>query len=668
MRPLVWLLICLLTVVAGSALAQDGRRSAAWTPTDCRTFNLTPPEEGGVDCGYVTVPLRHAAPDGASIQLATVILAAQDKDKRPDPLFMAQGGPGGSTIDTYGEYLVSLPESRPVLDRDIVLWDQRGTLYSKPALMCPEVANADIAAAVKGTENDAADQAAYRTCGERLAAGVGDLSAFNSAENADDIEALRTALGYDSINFYGVSYGTELGQFLMRRHPEHLRSAVLDAVVPLSYNLFTEPAFAMQRIGEKYLDGCAAEPRCATAFPNLRQRYLALIDRLNATPATVQVAPIGGSAAPRPVKLTGTRLRDALYESLYSDVYRLVPLIVDRADRGDYTYVSTLLLPLQLFDTTMAVGMNQTVSCADRGDTDLRKVDYRTILPRLAKESLKDARMGLEICRDWKIGLLPRAELKPLKSGVPTLLLSGDFDPITPPAYAATLLPALSRAHHVAFPTGSHGQAVTNDCSNTIIRRFLDDPAVPPDTSCVATVVGGFVTEADVITVPALRSVLAAHGVEGLAKFALSWVPGLIGVLFLLTAVIVYPVGGLVGLLRKRRTYDSVVARSAPWLAVASALVLGAFFVGITIAVGATIVANENLLAMGAIPARWRGLFVLPTVGAVLISLMLLVAAQLWRRRERSQSGRLYFTLLAVAGAIAIVNLLALGVLGLGRA
>ncbi len=668
MRSFVWLLVSLATVLARSALAQDGRRSAAWTVTDCRTFNLTPPEEGGVDCGYVTVPLRHAVPDGASIQLATVILAAQGTAKRPDPLFMAQGGPGGSTIDTYGEYLLSLPESRPVLDRDIILWDQRGTLYSKPALICPEVATADLAAALEGTDNDSTDQAAYRACGERLAAGVGDLSAFNSAENADDIEALRVALAYDSINFDGVSYGTELGQFLMRRHPEHLRSAVLDAVVPLTYNLFTEPAFAMQRIGEKYLDGCAAEPRCAAAFPNLRQRYLALIDRLNAKPATVRVTPIGGSSAPRQVKLTGTRLRDALYESLYSDVYRLVPLIVDRADRGDYTYVSTLLLPLQLFDTTMAIGMNQTVSCADRGDTDPRRVNYQGILPRLAKESLKDARLGLAICRDWKIGLLPRAELKPLKSKIPTLLLSGDFDPITPPAYAATLIPALSRAHHVVFPTGSHGQAVTNECANTIIRRFLDDPTIAPDTSCVATAVGGFVTEADVITVPALRSVLAAHGVEGLAKFALSWVPGVIGVLFLLTAVIVYPVGGLIRMLRKRRTYDSALARTAPWLAVASALVLAAFFVGATTAIGATIVTNENLLAMGAIPARWRSLFLLPTIAALLVSLMLLVAAQLWRRRERSQSGRLYFTLLAVAGAIAIVNLLALGLVGLWRA
>jgi hypothetical protein len=151
-------------------------------------------------------------------------------------------------------------------------------------------------------------------------------------------------------------------------------------------------------------------------------------------------------------------------------------------------------------------------------------------------------------------------------------------------------------------------------------------------------------------------------------KFALSWVPGALGVLFLLTAVVVYPVGGLVRLLRKRRTQYSAIAQTAPWLAVASALVLAAFFVGAAIAIATTIVTNENLLAMGAISERWRWLFVLPTVGAGLVALMLLVATVLWRRRERSRSGRLYFTALAVAGALAVVDLLALGVVGLWRA
>ena len=88
------------------AYAQAGRRTAAWTPVDCSTFKVTAPDDSGVDCGYVTVPRRHAEPGGPTIQLATVILPAVGADRRSDPLFVAQGGPGGSSIDTYAMYLL----------------------------------------------------------------------------------------------------------------------------------------------------------------------------------------------------------------------------------------------------------------------------------------------------------------------------------------------------------------------------------------------------------------------------------------------------------------------------------------------------------------------------------------------------------------------------------
>ena len=362
--------ICFAWLAAASAAlllpapvaGQTRQHSPAWSAVDCDTFDVTLASDANVECGYVTVPRRHAEPGGPTIQLATVVLPAVSSPRQSDPLFMAQGGPGGSTIDTYAQVLIDDPSLRPTSNRDIVLWDQRGTLYSKPALMCPEVSAQDIADAQSGTDDDAKDEAAYVACGVRLSKEAGDLSAFNSAENADDIENLRAALGYDAINFYGVSYGTELGQFLMRQHPGRLRSVVLDAVVPLSYNLFTEPAFAQQRIGEKYFNGCAADPRCNAAFPNLTARYLALIDRLNKNPATVYITSDTDEAKRYEIKLTGELLEGALYEALYSDVHRLIPLIVDRADRGDYTYVSSLLLPLSLFDDTMAMGMYETVA------------------------------------------------------------------------------------------------------------------------------------------------------------------------------------------------------------------------------------------------------------------------------------------------------------------
>ena len=220
---------------------------------------------------------------------------------------------------------------------------------------------------------------------------------------------------------------------------------MLDAVVPLSYNLFTEPAFAQQRIGEKYLLGCEEQPRCAAAFPDLARRYLALVDRLNADPVTVQVAAFGSLEA-RPVELTGDLLEDAVFTGLYMNAQDLVPLIIDRADGGDFTYVTSLLLPLLLFDDSVAEGMHLAVTCADRGDTDADSAAFPDILPRLAESTREQARAGVEICRDWGIELLPRADLQPVTSAIPTLLLSGDYDPITPPDYAASILPHLANA------------------------------------------------------------------------------------------------------------------------------------------------------------------------------------------------------------------------------
>jgi len=611
-----------------------------------------------MECGYVTVPLRHAQPTGPTIQLATIILPAVATPRLPDPLFMAQGGPGGSTIDAYGAQLAYGPENRPTTNRDIVLWDQRGTLYSKPALFCPESSQEEKEGA------DADSSAAYRACGQRLEKEAGDLSAFNSAENADDVEALRVALGYDDINFYGVSYGTELGQFLMRQRPDHLRSVILDAVVPLGYNLFIEPAFAQQRIGEKYLLGCAAEPTCNAAFPNLARRYLALIDRLNEKPVTVQVTADDENGTRTPVELTGDLLENTLYSALYMNVHDLIPLIIDRADRGDFTFVSTYLLPLSMSDENIADGMHYSVICADGGDTSLDGVAFPGVLPRIVKNTRDEAETELQICRDWKIELLPRQALEPVSTAIPTLLLSGDFDPITPPHYAASLLPHLSRATHVIFPRGAHGQVAVSSCGNTISRAFLDNPDAAPDSSCAKVAVPAFATDKDVVFMRAARNVMAVQGLSGLRFLLVFAIPAVVCAGLLLTAVPVYPIA----FLAKRRNsqvassgFAHLVSKAAPWLAAVAASMLVLFLVGSWMALGSTMRTNEKLLAMAALPARWSWLFALPSLVAVVAVLMLATAVVLWWSRQRSLAGRLYFSVLTLAAIVAAVDIVLIG-------
>ncbi|MEZ4660112.1 MAG: alpha/beta hydrolase [Caldilineaceae bacterium] len=278
--------------------------------------------------------------------------------------------------------------------------------------------------------------------------------------------------------------------------------------------------------------------------------------------------------------------------------------------------------------------------------------------------------MELDICRAWGVELLPRTDLDPVVSDIPTLLFSGDYDPITPPQYAEKLLPTLSNAQHVIFPSGEHGQAVLNPCSNGIISRFLDNPTGELDVSCAATPPAGFLTPADVIALPQLRQALAARGLAGLLMFAGEIAPSLLVGLFLLSVIPIYGIGWLIGrLLHHHREgapgWTRVWARSAPWLALAAALVLLAFIGLLVFTVGFTLMDNQNLLLLGAIPSSWRGIFLLPWLFALLVVLMVVTTAALWSGRQRSIVGRLYYTLLTFAGLSAVVGLWNLGVMGL---
>lgn len=668
--------VVLLTLLADStelsAATDSSPRTSAWQPADCATFQLKT-EERPVECGYVTVPRRHANPSGPAIRLATVIIKSEAADHRPDPLFIAQGGPGGSSIDSFAQLLISSPDFRPATNRDLIVWDQRGTFYSQPALLCPEVTKAGLEAAqqvkAESTEDiDPKELESYRACGERLAREAGDLSAFNSVENANDVEALRVALGYDTINFYGVSYGTELGQYLMRQHPAHLRSVVLDAVVPTQFNLVTDVALVQQRIAEKYFQGCAQDPRCNAAFPDLAKRFLALLDRLDKVPVTLTVTNPKNSSERLSLKLSGEDLADALYQALYiRQAASLIPYIIDRADKGDFSFVSGFLLPLQLFENKAADGMYMSVVCAERGDSAPSVVDRPDLNPRLVKTGRRGARAIVEVCRNWKIDLLPRDVLQPVKSEVPTLLLSGEFDPITPPAFAAQVGEGLSHDQSVAFPSGTHGQAFEGACANQIIQRFLDNPGVPLETSCAAAPASHFMTPGDLIVIPPLREAAALGAQVGLITYAARFTLIALGIVILMTAIPVYAVGEVIAILRGRRDvigppdWKTRFTAAAPWLPLLALVLFGVALGAIVLMFGATLTRNLLLTFLGAVPSSMRWVFTLPLLGILAVLLMSVATVVMWTGRRRTTLGRLYYLVLLLAAFSVIVGFWKLG-------
>ena len=661
--------LLLFAIATGTpALAQPALRfSDAWSPEDCGLLKVRAQEPAAL-CGFVSVPLRHGDAASPRIRLAVVVIPAADEARRqPDPLFLAQGGPGGSTIGGFAQILLDDPGKRPTLNRDLVLWDQRGTYFSQPRLLCREIGKLPAGA------DDEKQKEAYRRCGERLAKEAGDLSAFNSQENARDVDAVRAALGYEAFNFYGVSYGTELGQFLMRERPPHLRSVVLDAVVPLGFSLVTDVPAVKQQVMQQYARACEESPPCNAAYPSLGPRYLALLDRLDKEP--VPFYPRDAKAAPKtpdaaPPSLTGKDFDNLLYQSVYvREAVSLIPYVVDRAEQGDFSFAINIAALLSASQDDMADGMYMTVVCSEFGDTPETALRFSGVLKRLADAAQSDAKQVLTLCRDWRIRLLDKKLLEPVKSDIPTLLLSGKFDPITPPAQADRVAAGLTRAYRFTFTSGTHGQAFAVPCANRIIAAFLDAPANAPDGSCAQEAATTFVTPDQLISLPGRKRGGTATVQDHMLALRAPAIALLCAIVLLFSAVPVYAITETVRIfLRRSRVppdgWRGRLIASAPWVPVLTGIMLLAFLIAVVTSVGTELSRNQFLLLVGAVPAWVKDLTwgLVPFVLA--LSLMTIAMVLLWRHRARTRLGRLYYTVLVLTGWYVCFALLRTGLFG----
>ncbi|MCJ7626586.1 MAG: alpha/beta hydrolase, partial [Anaerolineaceae bacterium] len=230
---------------------------------------------------------RAAVPGGETIRLAFAIIRSTSETPQPDPLVIETGGPGISTL-TSAPWLVSMPDLR--VHRDIVLIEQRGTRYSEPNLYCDKIIEAvkeNLTSGVIDNEKATQLENALAACRGRLTAQGIHLSAYDSLENAADIPMVLSALGYDSYNFYSISYATRLAQHLMCDHPERLRSVIIDAPVPFSVDYTARAPESVARAFKQLFESCSDDPLCDDAYPDLESVFYDLVDAYDETPIRV---------------------------------------------------------------------------------------------------------------------------------------------------------------------------------------------------------------------------------------------------------------------------------------------------------------------------------------------------------------------------------------------
>ncbi|MCL4265220.1 MAG: alpha/beta hydrolase [Anaerolineae bacterium] len=472
------------------------------------------PNGRDVTCGWLTVPENRTDPaSDNTIRLHVAIFASDSNNPTPDPIIYLEGGPGGDALEAVP--LIFEMRFAPYLaNHTLIMFDQRGTGYSEPSLACPEYTELSYELLEQDISPEEAGQQSLEillACRDRLADEGVNLAAYNSAASAADLNDLRIALGYDEWNVWGVSYGTRLAQTLMRDYPEGIRSVILDSAYPLEVNLLTDTPENVARAFDVFFAGCAADPICAEAYPDLETLFNETVAQLNEEKITLPITNLftGDSYD---AYFRGDDLVGVLFQSLYAtEIIPELPKLIADVNAGEYGSLSLLLSSFLSNSDFVSVGMQFSVQCHEENGfaTAEQITTALAAQPELEPVFRDSPNLGpnaLVICEQWGAGTAVPLENEPITSDIPTLILAGEYDPITPPAWGQQIQANLGNAYYYEFPGTGHGVSLSGECGVSVVESFLADPTAEPDTTCVAALGGpafvtpGAETEAVVMT------------------------------------------------------------------------------------------------------------------------------------------------------------------------
>lgn len=474
-RPAAVLLILALTLSACGPTAQPSAQ--AEPPLALEACKLSSPLYGiDVDarCGTLTVPENPEAPEGRQISLNIAVLPAVNRDAESDPLFLMAGGPGQAATEAFLPLISTLRSLNQ--RRDLVMVDQRGTGESNP-LVCP-------------TATPAAD----RLIGESslLEEGLEELNQCLTGLDADpryytteiamrDIDQVRQALGYEQINLLGISYGTRAALVYARLYPQHVRTLVLDSVVPPGWALGESVDEDAYRALDLIFFRCEQSPDCSASFPDIDGQFAALRDRLAAEPVVVNIDhPTSGE--PVDVYLDAANLFTTLRLMAYgNESASLIPLFVHLANTEDRLepLAAQFVMLTESPEVSIANGMNLSVLCSEDvpflPEEEPGEHDYLS-------QGFEELRA---YCSVWPNQPIPVESFKPQPLDVPALLLSGEADPVTPPENAEQAVQFLPNSLSIVVPGTGHN-VLYRGCLPRLVRDFVESGSVEGlDASCV---------------------------------------------------------------------------------------------------------------------------------------------------------------------------------------
>lgn len=427
-----------------------------------------------LECGTLIVAEEHGnAANTRQQRLSYIRIKSSSATPANDPVVFLTGGPGSSAF----YFMNVLAKSASLNKRDLIVIEQRGNGYSQPNLLC----NAG------DPETPEAANAAIRRCYDQIKKRGVNLDVYNLTQSAHDLAGLKQALGIAQWNVAGTSFGTFWALRYVDLHPEGVRSMVLDSPYPPQAHPDDSEIGHLNALSAIFA-ACRSDAKCNAAYPNLRDRFIGMVQALDKTPFKTKNSTIVGRDLFRLVNST----------NFESSTVRFVPKLIDAFERQDLATITAIasLDPYGVpkgFDLRKAssAGLLINMQCVD--DVALKnKPAFRMSLDEdwpaelLAAASYSSFRT--DACGGyWQSKVEDAVLARPVTSSIPALIIVGALDPETPPPLGRSMAETLPHSTLIILPDAAHAAlSAAGTCATGIVQAFLDAPMAKPDTACVA--------------------------------------------------------------------------------------------------------------------------------------------------------------------------------------
>jgi pimeloyl-ACP methyl ester carboxylesterase len=434
--------------------------------------------------GYLEVLENRNDPDSRTIEIPIYIFKSRSHNPKRDPIIYTVGGPGSTTMPSaqYMNYYKYLD------DRDFILVEQRGNYYAKPHLDCPEWSQAIYES--NQPDFDRKDynmvfENAAKKCRERLENIGIDLNGYNTNEIAADINDLVNVLEIEKYNLLTISYSTKIAQVLMRDYPDKIRSVVMDSPLPLEVSYDEESVQNILESVSKLLADCENDEKCNAAYPNIEARFFKYLEEKTINPLRVEIEnPKNGDS--ETFYLKGDDLITVFTSALTGDVPN-IPFEINRLLNNDLTSIKEQLSYLfELPDEGAGIGMRLSVWCSEENSfNSMDRIEEETTKhPEL--KGMSPALYDSKICEIWGVKSVSEIENKSITSNIPVLLISGEYDELTPSKWAKSMVPNFSNSYHLIFKGWKHTPTTNwgNQCAMQAANDFFNDPSEKPNPAC----------------------------------------------------------------------------------------------------------------------------------------------------------------------------------------